>query len=87
MVYSATADFTKTPGVLSNQKTYTIATKKSIPDVVGKTVAEAKSILANEGFTNVTVSPALNDSDTVTATIPSASSSRTYSLDTKITLF
>ncbi len=87
MVYSATADFTKTPGVLSNQKTYTIATKKSIPDVVGKTVAEVKSILANEGFTNVTVSPALNDSDTVTATIPSASSSRTYSLDTKITLF
>ena len=87
MVYSATADFTKTPGVLSNQKTYTIATKKSIPDVVGKTVAEAKSILANEGLTNVTVSPALNDSDTVTATIPSASSSRTYSLDTKITLF
>lgn len=87
MVYSATADFTKTPGVLSNQKTYTIATKKSIPDVVGKTVAEAKSILANERFTNVTVSPALNDSDTVTATIPSASSSRTYSLDTKITLF
>lgn len=87
MVYSGTADFTKNPGVLSNEKTYTIATKKPIPDVTGKTVADAKSILANEGFTNVSVSLGLDDSDTVSGTLPGASSSRTYSPDTKITLY
>lgn len=84
MVYSATADFTKTPGVLSNQKTYTIATKKSIPSVFGMTMAEAKAKLEAEGFTNVVYGDGKTDTDTALRTNPMVGSSVTT--DTKITI-
>lgn len=84
MVYSATADFTKTPGVLSNEKTYTIASKKTIPSVFGKTMAEAKAALEAEGFTNVVYADGKSDSDTALRTNPMVGSSVT--VDTKITI-
>ena len=84
MVYSGTADFTKNPGVLSNEKTYTIATKKSIPSVFGMTMAEAKAKLEEEGFTNVVYGDGKTDSDTALRTNPMVGSSVTT--DTKITI-
>ena len=54
-VYTATADFTKSPGVLTNAKVYQIPVEKALPDVTGKTESEAKDTLASYGFTNVSV--------------------------------
>ncbi len=54
-VYTATGDFTKSPAVLSDVKTYQIASKVAVPAVKGLTVDAAKAKLASSGFNNVSV--------------------------------
>ncbi|MDD6807872.1 MAG: Stk1 family PASTA domain-containing Ser/Thr kinase [Oscillospiraceae bacterium] len=74
-VYTATADFTTSPATLTDAKTYAVPSEKEIPDVRGKTVDEAKSILSQAGFTNVTTREEITADDDLIGKVTGASPS------------
>ena len=87
-IMKGTIDFTKSPAVVSNIEKADYVEKLAIPNVVGKSVSEAKTILENAGFKNVDVFDAENNpvsSGTVVTQTP-VSDSTTYTLNQKITL-
>ena len=87
-IMKGTIDFTKSPAVVSNIEKANYVEKLAIPNVVGKSVSEAKTILENAGFKNVDVFDAENNpvsSGTVVTQTP-VSDSTTYTLNQKITL-
>ena len=87
-IMKGSIDFTKSPAVVSNVEKTDYVEKLSVPNVVGKSVDEAKTILENAGFKNVDVFDADNNpvsSGTVVTQTP-ASDSTTYTLNQKITL-
>lgn len=81
-------DFTKSPAVVSNVEKADYVEKISVPNVVGKTVEEAMTILENAGFKNVDVFDGDNNpvSSGKVVTQTPASDSTTYPLNQKITL-
>ena len=61
LLYSGEIDFTKTTPEFKNVTAYTYNYKANVPNVVGKTEAEAKQTLAQSFFDNVSVTTEYSD--------------------------
>ncbi len=87
-ILRGTIDFTKAKAEVSNTEKNVYVEKSPVPNVVGKDVSEALSILEKAGFTNVDVFDSENNpvsSGTVTSQLPVHDTS-TYTPSQKITL-
>jgi serine/threonine-protein kinase len=81
-------NFTVSPAVVTNSETVAYVEKLPVPNVAGKSVSEALTILKNAGFTNVVVVDSNNNpasSGTVTSQDPVADSTQ-YATNTQIRL-
>ena len=81
-------NFTVSPAVVTNSETVAYVEKLPVPNVIGKSVSEALTILKNAGFTNVVVVDSNNNpasSGTVTSQDPVADSTQ-YATNTQIRL-
>lgn len=88
-IMTCTVDFTKSTPSVSNIEKKDFAEKAAVPNVVGKTVSEAESILEKAGFKNITAvgsdnSPAPSNGVVVSQT--PVSDNTTYSLNESIRL-
>ncbi|MBQ5994347.1 MAG: Stk1 family PASTA domain-containing Ser/Thr kinase [Clostridia bacterium] len=88
-IYTCTVDFTKSEPSASNVDKKTYSEKAAVPNVVGKSVTDAQSILEKAGFTNVTVVGSDNNPAPSNGTVVSqtpVSDNSTYSLSEPIRL-
>jgi eukaryotic-like serine/threonine-protein kinase len=90
LLYSCKIDFTKTPGVLSDEKTFTLPFYAKVPKVTGMQKDDAIDELEKIGFSNITITEKIvtNNSQIgrVLAQNPDSSILISRSLDTPITL-
>lgn len=61
LLYSGDIDFTKTTPEIKNVTAYTYSYKSNVPNVVGKSEADAKKVLSESFFDNVTVTTEYSD--------------------------
>ncbi len=89
LVYTGDIDFTTTPPTISNVHGYQFSAKVSVPNVVGKTQAEAEAILNAAGFTRVKFTSEYNSvipKGLVASQSPIYSTTATYSTATIVTV-
>lgn len=94
LYYTCNVDFTKTPAAVSAGSyinSNSSFSRKPVPDVTGKSVTEAKDILANSGFFNVSIKGQIvydaSKYDMVLSQSPSNSIVLTYPVNTEINLY
>ena len=89
-IYECSIDFTKVPAVVSNAQSYDYSESVILPDLTGKSRADAESMLKAAGFTNYTVETKTSDtvaSGNVISTSPAGGATAKYPTATPITIY
>lgn len=94
LYYTCNVDFTKTPSAVSAGSYINSSSqysRKTVPDVTGRSVTDAKDILSNAGFFNVSVKGQIvydpSKYDVVLSQSPTSSIVLTYPVNTEINLY
>ncbi len=83
LYYEATADYSKSPAQLTGGKYYSLS---FYPDVVGLNINDAKRVLNNAGYTNITVNEVSSSQEAGTVVNQSPSQSSAPNLDKTATI-